>query len=259
MLENERLDSVTIATPPQVIPQIALDCAAKGVNVLMEKPCATALSDLNPLFEYQDSVRIMPGFVELFNPVMDDIKTNLKGLGEILTIDSSRIGLFAKRNWGLGVMLDLGLHDVYLHRELAKLAYGDEGASVLQVTSALKYLDPEEEKYEDAIFVLMKFHKIISCINANWVTPSKIRRLKITGTDAALEADLLSGAIKKITGEDLRGTNARAVETSIIPFNREEPLKRELDCFLNQDQEPPINLQDAYEVLKISLQALNQI
>ncbi len=255
LLSKESIDAVSVVTPPQFIPEIGLACARKGVNVLLEKPCGMKLSDLNPMFEFKDSIRIMPGFLELFNPVMDDLKKHLKDVGEVMTIDSTRIGLFPKRNWGVGVMMDLGVHDVYLHRELAKAISND--STVVEVNSVMKYLKPEE-KFEDAIFVLLKFHKVVTCINANWITPSKYRHLKVVGTDASLEADFMAGTIKKIWGEDLREPSARTIEHLIMPLVRDEPLKREIDTFLNA-KTPPVNIQDAYDVLKVTLQALHQI
>nr|MDO8113710.1 Gfo/Idh/MocA family oxidoreductase [Candidatus Sigynarchaeota archaeon] len=255
MLEKEAIDAVSIVVPPQVIPEIALLCAKKGCDVLLEKPCGLKLSDLNPLFEYQDSIRIMPGFLELFNPVMDDLKNELKGIGEIMTVDSTRIGLFPKRNWPVGVMMDLGVHDVYLHREIAKVSFND--TNVLEVSSVFKNMNPNN-KFEDAIFVLLKFHKMVTCISANWITPSKYRKLKVSGTEATLEADFMSGTIKKIWGEDLKGPAARTIEHVINPLAREEPLAREIKTFL-YEKTTPVNLQDAYDVLKITLQALHQI
>ncbi|MHA1371820.1 MAG: Gfo/Idh/MocA family protein, partial [Promethearchaeota archaeon] len=197
LLKNESIDAVSIVTPPQFIPKIGIQCAKKGVNVLLEKPCALRLSDLDELFEYQHSVRIMPGFLELFNPVIDELKKHLQKIGEVMTIDSARIGLYPKRQWGIGVMMDLGVHDVYLHRELAKILFND--TTVVEVSSVLKYMSPEE-KYEDAIFVLLKFHKMVTCISANWITPSKFRRLKIAGSEASMEVDFINGTIKKIWG-----------------------------------------------------------
>ncbi|MEX2758243.1 MAG: Gfo/Idh/MocA family protein [Candidatus Sigynarchaeota archaeon] len=255
MLDAEKIDAVSIVTPPQVIPGIGLECAKKGCDLLIEKPCGLKLADLDSLFAYKDSIRIMPGFLEIFNPVMDDVLREIKTIGEIMTVDSTRIGLFPKRNWPVGVMMDLGVHDVYLHREIAKAATGD--ANVVEVSSVLKYLSPAS-KFEDAIFVLLRFNKMVTCINANWITPSKYRKLRVAGTDATLEADFISGVTRKIWGEDLKGPTARTIEHVITPFVREEPLAREIKTFLYETS-IPVNLQDAHDVLKIVLQALHQI
>ncbi|MHA1680209.1 MAG: Gfo/Idh/MocA family protein [Promethearchaeota archaeon] len=255
MLEDESIDAVSIVTPPRYIPSIALECAKKGVDVLLEKPCALKLSELDQLFAYKDSVRFMPGFLELFNPVVDELKKHVSEIGDVMTIDSSRIGLYPKRNWGIGVMMDLGVHDVYLHRELAKILFGD--TTVVEVSSVLKYMTSEEH-FEDAIFVLLKFHKMVTCISANWITPSKARKLKVAGSKASLEVDFITGTIKKIWGEDLKGDNPASIEKLYIPLRRDEPLARELKTFLYSDK-PPVDLNDAHDVLKTTLQALHQI
>ena len=255
MLKEESIDAVSIVTPPQTIPEIGLACAKKGIDLLLEKPCATKLSDLDQLAEFDESIRIMPGFLELFNPVFKELIDNLPEIGEIMTIDSTRIGLFPKRNWGIGVMMDLGVHDVYLHRELAKILSNDN--SVVEVSSVFKYTTVEE-KFEDAIFVLLKFHKMVTCISANWITPSKFRKLKVAGTDATLEADFMAGTVLKIWGEDLRDPSARTINQLITPLIREEPLQREINTFLYEKQ-IPVGLPDAHDVLKITLQALHKI
>ncbi|MHA1793706.1 MAG: Gfo/Idh/MocA family protein [Promethearchaeota archaeon] len=255
LLKEEALDAVSIVTPPKAIPEIGLEFAKKGVDVLLEKPCALKLSDLSMLDDYKDSVKIMPGFLELFNPVWSDLKEQLKDIGEVMTVNSSRIGLFPKRNWGIGVMMDLGVHDVYLHRELAKILFGDK--TVVEIYSVFQYLS-SDERYEDAIFVLLKFHKMATCISANWITPSKFRKLMVAGSEASLEADFITGTVKKIWGDDLKGDKPKSLETLQIPLRRDEPLKREISTFLNE-KNLPVSLEDAHDVLKITLQALHKL
>ncbi|MHA1350780.1 MAG: Gfo/Idh/MocA family protein, partial [Promethearchaeota archaeon] len=117
LIKNESIDAVSIVTPPKYIPEIAKKFADAGIDILMEKPMALKLGDLTSFKDY-DNIRIMPGFIELFNPVVDKLLSHLDEIGEIISIASKRVGLYPKRDWDMGVILDLSIHDIYLQEKI---------------------------------------------------------------------------------------------------------------------------------------------
>ncbi|MHA1705892.1 MAG: Gfo/Idh/MocA family protein, partial [Promethearchaeota archaeon] len=117
LIKNEDIEAVSIVTPPKYIPSISKKFAEKGIDILMEKPMALKLDDLKQ-FKVYDNIRIMPGFIELFNPVFDELIKHLNEIGEIISIASKRVGLFPKRDWDMGVILDLSIHDIYLQEKV---------------------------------------------------------------------------------------------------------------------------------------------
>ncbi|MCK5403426.1 Gfo/Idh/MocA family oxidoreductase, partial [Candidatus Bathyarchaeota archaeon] len=146
MLKHESIDSLSIVTPPSALPTLALKCAKAGVNILIEKPLGNTVEDLKPLIAFNESIRIMPGHLELFNPVTEDLHGNIEKIGSPIYVSSRRIGLYPRRQWGIGVMHDLGYHEIYMQRSL--FGYPSRVESLMRCY---------KNHHEDSALVIMKF------------------------------------------------------------------------------------------------------
>jgi predicted dehydrogenase len=247
MIKNEVIDAVSIVTPPKYIPEIAKKFADAGIDILMEKPMALKLEDLTPFKNY-DNVRIMPGFIELFNPVVDKILSHLDEIGEIISIASKRIGLYPKRDWDMGVILDLSIHDIYLQE---KIMSKNEIINAFGLKKCYK-----DSIHADAVFIILDFGSAIGQIESNWLTPSKFRRIYVNGEFGGISADFISQKITIRTGIDLQGEHPITKDTSFIPLRGDEPLKREINNFL-YDKEQYVTLDDGIRALDIALKIVN--
>ena len=247
LLKNEKLDAVSVVLPPEFIPSTTKTLAEKGINVLMEKPLGLDLKEVQSLLEFNDSVRLTCGFIELFNPVFNLLLKNIKDIGKIINVSSKRIGLRPKRYWKLGVLLDLGIHEIYLHRKIL----GD----VLEVKSLVSYFTDESKNHEDAAFILLKFkNQVNSCIEVNWLTPTKYRVLTVYGENGVIEIDLASQIYKNIKSSD--DEIPKKIEYATQPYIFDEPLKAELNQFL-YSKENPIPLSEGIKSLEIALKSLH--
>ncbi|MHA1730580.1 MAG: Gfo/Idh/MocA family protein [Promethearchaeota archaeon] len=248
MISNESIDAASVVTPPSAIPGIAGKLAAAGVDVLIEKPLGLELPQVEKLREYPD-VRVMPGFIELFNPVIDDLDALVAAgeVGEVLTVSSTRIGLHPRRYWGMGVVLDLGIHDVYLHQHLL--------GEVTSVAGEVRHYHSGE--FEDAAFILLGFGESKSMIESNWLTPSKFRKMLVAGSEGSIEIDFVTKALRVIKGRDLESDHPATIETTHTPLRPEEPLAREITNFL-YDDEPKVTLEQGIAALRVALQVLGK-
>ena len=80
-------------------------------------------------------------------------------------------------------------------------------------------------------------------IQANWITPIKIRNFTVTGTKGYLEADYLKQEVRLYKKQ-----------SSLIALSKIEPLKAELSYFINCIQNNiKIDSQYALDALKICL------
>jgi predicted dehydrogenase len=246
IMAEEELDSVSVVVPPRQLARVAEVFASRGVDVLVEKPLGTGLDELVGLQKYTEDVRIMPGFIELFNPCMRRAHDALPEIGQPLMASTRRIGRFPRSFWRIGVVLDLALHDLYLLKRL----FGD----VVRVESALNYY--RDDEFEDAAIILLEFDSgTKAVVEANWLTPNKERRLRIYGSEGTVEMDFLSQEVLVTKG----GSTASGLseERKTKPYQYEEPLKNELEAFLYWEQNP-VPLIEGLDVLRTALQASRQ-
>lgn len=247
LIKNEDLDAISIVTPPKYIPAITKKCVEAGIDTLMEKPMALNLEELIELKKYED-VRIMPGFIELFNPVFDKLLSFLPEIGEIISIASKRIGLYPKRNWDMGVILDLSIHDIYLQERVM-------GKNRIENAFGVKKCY-KDTIHADAAFIILDFGTAIGQIESNWLTPSKYRRMYINGENGGIEIDFISQKISIRKGIDLQGEWPITKDITYNPLRQDEPLKREILNFL-YDKELNVDLDDGIRALEIALKIVN--
>ena len=247
LIKNEEIDAVSIVTQPKQIPKIAKKFAEAGIDILMEKPMALKLEDLIAFKEY-DNIRIMPGFIELFNPVFAKLLNHVNDIGEIISIASKRVGLYPKRDWDMGVILDLSIHDIYLQE---KILGKNKIINAFGVKKCYK-----DSVHADAAFIILDFGTAIGQIESNWLTPSKFRRMYVNGEFGGISIDFITQQINIRTGIDLQGEWPVTKDTSFTPLKGDEPLKREINNFL-YDKELEVTLDDGIRALEIALKIVN--
>ncbi|MFX1356971.1 MAG: Gfo/Idh/MocA family protein [Promethearchaeota archaeon] len=247
LIKNEDIDAVSIVTPPKFIPEISRKFADEKIDILMEKPMALNLDDLLYFKKYED-IRIMPGFIELFNPVYEKLLTYLPEIGEIISIASKRIGLYPKRDWDMGVILDLSIHDIYLQENLMgnNEIINSYGVKKCVVNGS----------HADAAFIILDFGTAIGQIESNWLTPSKFRRMYVNGKEGGISVDFITQKINIRKGVDLLGDWPTTKDIIYTPLRSDEPLKREIINFL-YDKKPLVNLEDGIRALEIALKIVN--
>jgi len=247
LIKNEEIDAVSIVTQPKQIPKIAKKFAEAGIDILMEKPMALKLEDLIGFKEY-DNIRIMPGFIELFNPAFAKLLNHIDDIGEIISIASKRVGLYPKRDWDMGVILDLSIHDIYLQEKII-------GKNKIKNAFGVKKCY-KDSVHADAAFIILDFGTAIGQIESNWLTPSKFRRMYVNGEFGGISIDFITQQINIRTGIDLQGEWPVTKDTSFTPLKGDEPLKREINNFL-YDKELEVTLDDGIRALEIALKIVN--
>ncbi|MEM3832344.1 MAG: Gfo/Idh/MocA family oxidoreductase [Thermoprotei archaeon] len=242
-LSKHDVDAVTICTPTSTHYEIAMGVIKRGINVLIEKPVTGDLMKALRLSEAaRDSkIKTMPGFIERFNPAVNYLKQLIdKGkIGHIITIIAERVSRRPDRIKDVGVLHDLGMHDIDVIRYITNK----------QVKSVYSIIGKIQGTYEDyALMILNLEDNITSFISTNWLTPRKIRTLKVTGSEGIITIDYIT---QEITIENNEGTIKPYIEYS-------EPLKRELQHFINviKGEKPLVTLDDAIIALSIIDSAL---
>lgn len=238
MLEREELDAVSVVVTPQHLAKIAILAAENGINMLVEKPVATNRRELEELVSAveRSGIIFMPGFIEIFNPAVEELKKYLKSgeIGEPLMISSERMGRNPKRplGWNIGVSLDLGVHEMYVQMWLMG-----------QPTAVRSVLGRGENGYDEAAVFILSFPRdVLGVISANWLTPAGVRRIRVSGSKGSAWVDYLNQTL----------VIERSDHSFIPQIRRKEPLLEELQSFINSvidGRKPDVNERFARDVL----------
>ncbi len=254
------VEAVTIATPTALHSSISRGFIEAGIHVLIEKPICSAVDESIELVEMAKDrgVVLAVGMVERHNPVVEFAKKAIENgeYGKVITATARRVSSFPERIKDVGVILDLGIHDVDVMRHLV----GSEVESVF--CSGGKY----KHDFEDYANILLNFKSGVSgFIEVNWLTPMKVRKLNLTCTKNFVELDYPSQSIE-ISASTLREYDPFNIYRSHYEFDsrqvrlkKQEPLRRELEDFLGAIEEkraPLVTGEDAVMSLRVALAAV---
>ncbi len=131
MLEDVRPDAVIVATPNDLHAAVAIDCARRGVHVLVEKPVTDTVQAGRSLLAAarEERVRVLVGHHRRYDPAVEHARTLLEAgaIGRLLAVQclwSARkddpyfaVAWRARRPGGGPVLINL-IHDVDLIRHL---------------------------------------------------------------------------------------------------------------------------------------------
>lgn len=108
-----KVDAVSIAVTTNKHFEIAKDCLAQGIHVLIEKPITETVAQANELIALaeQHHVKLQVGHLERFNAARLALN---EYLDHPLFIESNRLAPFNPRGTEVNVILDLMIHDIDL-------------------------------------------------------------------------------------------------------------------------------------------------
>jgi predicted dehydrogenase len=187
-LIEHQIDYCMVAVPTVYHEQIGLALAEAGVHAIIEKPLAqdTASAErLATAFSERGLVGAV-GHIERYNPALQQARARLEAgeLGDVYQIQTRRQGPFPARIADVGVVKDLGTHDIDLTAWVAQQTY----ASVAARTA---YKSGRE--HEDLVAVVGSLSNgTVTNHLVNWLSPLKERVTIITGERGAFVADTLT-------------------------------------------------------------------
>ena len=105
------VDAVSIAVPTSLHHEVAKYCLQQSVDVMVEKPITTTLTEAEDLIELaRKRQRILQvGHLERFNPAVLAMQPLLT---HPLFIEAHRLAVFKERGTDVDVVLDLMIHDI---------------------------------------------------------------------------------------------------------------------------------------------------
>jgi predicted dehydrogenase len=238
MLEGEKPEAVIVAVPTQAHHQVVSDLLKAGCNVLVEKPIAATIEEAREIVELAEELDLvlMVGHIERYNPAIIELKRRLDAgeLGRAFQIHARRLGPFPARIRDVGVVVDLATHDLDIMRFLT-------GSEVVRV-----YAEANREIHtsnEDLFMGMARFADgTLGLLEINWLTPTKIRELYVTGERGMFRADYLTQDLYFFENAEVDGDQWSAMtvlrgvsegEMTRFAIKKKEPLRSEVEAFIS--------------------------
>ena len=178
------LDAVVIATPTHSHYSLAVEAIENGLHTIVEKPLTTNVNLAADLVRraVQRSIVLMVDHTYVYSPAVNQMKQYVESnhLGNLVYFDSTRVnlGLFQP---DVSVLWDLAVHD------LAILSYVTGRHPVAVSATGGRH---HQAKHEAATFLTLYFDDLFFAhINVSWLSPMKIRRTVLSGSDRTILFD----------------------------------------------------------------------
>lgn len=264
MLNIANPDAVSIVVPTPLHFDVASDVMNRGIHCLLEKPIASTVEEADKLIKLakDKGVVFTVGHIEHYNPIIVKIREIIKrkAIGKVTSISCRRVGGFPAKEPKTDVIIDLAVHDIDLISTII-------GRQPIKLTSHGSRTFHSSKI--DSAEILLDYGSASGFVQANWITPVKIRTISITGSEGYLEGNYITQELElyqhnmdKISSGNFTDFVVKMGEPrkEVIKVDFQEPLAVELKAFVDQiNGETKEHLVDpvaARDALKFALQAV---
>lgn len=229
---DQNNDIIVIATPTNSHLKIAKKVFCKCKCVLIEKPLALNLDEIDEISNLAKDygVKVGVGFCERFNPAILALKKELEN-ESIISINIQRFSTYPQRISDVGILQDLAVHDL----DLLHFLSGEKiiSANILKVFN-------KDELREDESIIACKLEKAIACVHQSWNSTQKLRKITLVSKNHFYKANLADFSLCK-DGQNLK------LKTQTPLFGEHMALR---DLFLGKENYLA-NIKNAYAVQEI--------
>jgi len=241
-----KVDAVNICTPTTTHHEIAKFFLEHKTHTFVEKPITLNVKQADDLIATaeKNNLKLQVGHVERFNAAFQSLLHFTK---RPLFIECHRLNKFPNRSLDIGVVMDLMIHDIDIILGLVKSPIKNIHAVGLKVLTPL----------EDIANTRIIFENGCVCnVTASRVSDEVVRKIRIFQSNSYISLNYVDqeAFIYKKHGP--------IILKHALPIEKEEPLKQELehfvDCIRNNKQ-PLVSGIEGREALKVALEISKQI
>jgi predicted dehydrogenase len=215
------VDVVTVAVPTDSHLEVARPFLERGISVLVEKPFARSLDEADEMIRIAaaSGVTLAVGHTERHNPA---VRAARALLDRPRFIEVHRLGTFPDRSLDIDVVFDLMIHDI----DVVVSLVGSEVASIEAVGV------PVLTDRVDIANARLRFENgCIANLTASRISRDRTRKIRFFQSDTYISIDYASQDLEVY--RLVRQDGARpAIEGGHVPITHEEPLKLEMEDFL---------------------------
>ena len=248
----KQIDAVIVAAPTPLHHKIGMYCLEHKVHTLMEKPIASTMEQAKELVKAanDNKVLLQIGHIERFNPAVVEASKYIK---DPKFIAIKRLGPYDPRVSGVGVVLDLMIHDIDLLLTMLKSEVVSIDALGLSAFS----------QYEDIANVRLKF--ACGCtadITASRASFEKARYMNLYQEDAYMSVDFMNAKVKIYRKKTPVVSSLADVDVIYPNVGKELPMTSEIlhfiDCIKNHKTPAPSGEKGA-KALQVALAIIDKI
>ncbi len=235
MLDELKPDAVSIVVPTPFHAKVATAALERGIHCLVEKPIASTVAEADALIKLakKQGVVFTVGHIEHYNPLIRKLKKMVDDgkVGKVTSVVCKRVGGFPAVEPKTDVIIDLAVHDI----DITSHVLGQQPKKIYSHGSRTHH-----SKEIDSAEILMDYGDASGFVQANWLTPVKIRTIGITGSAGYLEGNYITQELEyyKHNMEPISKSNFSNFvgkmgepEKQVIKVDFEEPLAVELRAF----------------------------
>lgn len=238
-------DAVIICTPTSTHSEYMRLAARHVRNIFVEKPLAHTLEESRELaaLAADRQLTVQVGFIERFNPAVQQMKRVLDKSEQIVSIDFTRTNKLSARITDVDVVTDLMIHDIdlalYLNGPVKTVsAHGLADGQMIGFASAL--LTHENGRF--------------SRVQASRITEKKIRSVKATCIDMFVDCELVRKELlihrqSEVQDQD-GGAYAISAMEQTVEVRQQEALLSELQSFVARCRGEDVDAPDAVDGLR---------
>jgi predicted dehydrogenase len=254
LLSAGGVDAASVAVPTVEHAAVARQLMQAGVDVLIEKPLTSTLSEADELIELAARTgRIAQvGHLERFNPA---VQATLPLITKPMFFEVHRLSVFTPRSLDVDVVLDLMIHDLDAVLAFVKSPLKEIRAAGLPILSNKVDIANARVEFESGC---------IANFTASRVSTERVRKLRFFQPRQYISIDygrqdVLVFSVGEGAGAPSPNPNIKISKPTIVP---EEPLRAEIRAFLDAARTrkaPPVTLEDGRRALAVALEILDQI
>lgn len=223
------VEAISVAVPTEDHLAVAAPLLARGIGVLVEKPMTRSLEEADRMIgAARDGNAVLAiGHTERFNPA---VEAALPHVQEPKFIEVHRLSPFPERSLDIDVIFDLMIHDLDIVRTMVQSEVSDLEAVGVPVLS---------HRFDIANVRLRFASGCIANLTASRISKDRVRKLRVFQRDSYISIDY---AEQQVEAYKLDRSGARpAIGGGTLPIEKEEPLRREIEDFLDavRHRRPP--------------------
>jgi predicted dehydrogenase len=263
-------DALSIVTPTTTHFDIAKVLLEQGKHVLVEKPMTENAAQAVEIVRIaqQKNCVLQAGHVERFNPVFKYLQTVVT---DPRFIETHRLSPYPARSTDIGVVLDLMIHDLDVVLAFVKSPVTSFDAVGIPVLS----------RSEDIANARLRFaNGCVANLTVSRVSPERMRKIRVfsggampsyvsldyraqegfiyrIARDGEEESSLLKKLLASRDSTIVSEFGGKRIVREPVPITKEEPLKLELQHFVNcvrQKQTPLVSGESARRALDLAFE-----